>query len=194
MSPPKKKTVVNSPRRATKKSVVRRAKQDPVLHLDVQAVVKRVGVPTNKKLQAWAQAAYLVHHAAHGGRRKQTVMPVQVSLKLVGSAESRRLNLQWRDQDHATNVLSFPAGEQFEFEPVPSLGDLAICVPVVTREAKQQGITQEAHWAHLIIHGVLHLLGYDHEKVRDAAVMEACEVALLEQLGFANPYALSEAL
>lgn len=190
----KKKAAVQSRRRAAKKSVVRSAQKKTVLHLEVQSAVKRVGVPTNTKLQAWAQAAYLVHHAAHRGRRKQAVTPVHVSLKLVGSAESRRLNLQWRDQDHATNVLSFPAGEQFEFEPVPSLGDLAICVPVVAREAKQQGITQQAHWAHLIIHGVLHLLGYDHEEVRDAAVMEACEVALLEQLGFANPYALDEAI
>lgn len=190
----KKKTVVHSRSRAAKKSLVRTARKQSVLHLDVQAAVKRVGVPTNAKLQAWAEAAYLVHHAAHRGRRKQAVTPVHVSLKLVGSAESRRLNLKWRDQDHATNVLSFPAGEQFEFEPVHSLGDLAICVPVVAREAKQQGITQQAHWAHLIIHGVLHLLGYDHEEVRDAAVMEACEVALLEQLGFANPYSLNEAI
>jgi probable rRNA maturation factor len=190
----KKKTVSRSSRPPAKTSTVRKTQKQTVLHLDVQSAVKRVGVPTNAKLQAWAQAAYLVHHAAHRGRRKSAITPVQVSLKLVGSAESRRLNLQWREQDHATNVLSFPAGEQFEFESVPSLGDLAICVPVVAREAKQQGITQQAHWAHLIIHGVLHLLGYDHEEVRDAAVMEACEVALLEQLGFANPYVLNEAL
>lgn len=162
-----------------------------VLKLEVQSAVKRVGVPTNKKLQLWAQAAYLVHHAAHSGGRRRVVQPVQVSLKLVGAAESRRLNREWRDEDHATNVLSFPAGEQFELDTVPSLGDLAICVPVVKREAKQQGITQEAHWAHLMIHGVLHLLGYDHEVKRDAAVMEACEVAILERFGFANPYALS---
>ena len=189
----KKKIAKKSTRSAPKKKRVVKAKAAVVLQLDVHAAVKRVGVPTNAKLQAWAQAAYLVHHAAHRGRRKSTITPVQVSLKLVGAAESRRLNKQWRDQDHATNVLSFPTGEHFEFEPIPSLGDLAICVPVVAREAKLQGISQQAHWAHLMIHGVLHLLGYDHEEDRDAAVMEACEVALLEQLGYANPYAQDEA-
>lgn len=191
--PTPKKTSVAKVSRSKKVAKTKSVKETPspqVLTLGVQAAVKRLGVPTNKKLQLWAEAAYRVHHAAHSGARKRVVPPVQVSLKLVGSAESRKLNREWRDEDHATNVLSFPAGETFEFGDTPSLGDLAICVPVVKREAKQQGITQEAHWAHLMIHGVLHLLGYDHEVERDALVMEACEIAILERFGFANPYTL----
>jgi probable rRNA maturation factor len=142
-------------------------------------------------LSLWAQAAYEVHHAAHAGKgRKRTVPPVQVSLRMVGAAESRKLNRQWRDEDHATNVLSFPAGEMPDIAgEAPSLGDLAVCVPIVKREAREQGITLDAHWAHMMIHGVLHLLGYDHEDDRDAQVMEACEVAILERFGFASPYA-----
>lgn len=189
--PVKKKTSVKTALRVAAKKTTPR-KVAPILTLEVQAGVKRIGVPSNKKLQLWAQAAYLVHHVAHSVGRKRAVPPVQVSLKMVGAAESRKLNREWRDEDHATNVLSFPAGESFEFDALPSLGDLAVCVPVVAREARQQGITVAAHWAHMMIHGVLHLLGYDHEVERDALVMEACEIAILEQFGLANPYQLTE--
>lgn len=159
------------------------------VQLDVQFGVARTGVPATKRLQLWSQAAYEVHHAAHTHGRKRKVQPVQVSLRIVGAAESRKLNREWRDEDHATNVLSFPAGEMPEvIGELPTLGDLVICVPIVKREAQQQGKLLEAHWAHLVIHGVLHLLGYDHENKRDAQLMEACEVAILESLGFANPY------
>lgn len=158
------------------------------LTLEVQYATPRTGVPSRQRLQQWAQAAYEVHHAAHAPRRKHAVPPVQVSLRVVGTAESRKLNRDWRDEDHATNVLSFPAGEGFDVDTVPSLGDLAICVPVVKREAQQQGKRLDAHWAHMMIHGTLHLLGYDHENDRDALVMEACEVAILESFGFDNPY------
>ncbi|MGE0114315.1 MAG: rRNA maturation RNase YbeY [Steroidobacteraceae bacterium] len=159
------------------------------LQLDVQSGVGRRGVPATRYLQLWAQATYEVHHAAHSHGRRRRVQPVQVSLRIVGTAESRKLNRDWRDEDHATNVLSFPAGEMPEVAgELPSLGDLVICVPVVVREAKAQGRSLQAHWAHLMIHGVLHLLGYDHEVERDAQVMEACEVAILESFGFVNPY------
>lgn len=160
------------------------------LRLDVQFGTGRGGVPATRRLQLWAQAAYEVHHAAHSHGRRRVVQPVQVSLRIVGAAESRKLNRDWRGQDHATNVLSFPAGETPELagEP-PSLGDLAICAPVVLREAREQGRSPQAHWAHMMVHGVLHLLGHDHEVERDAQVMEACEVAILESLGFGNPYA-----
>jgi probable rRNA maturation factor len=165
----------------------------PTLRLDVQHVVSREGVPSAKRLSLWAQAAYEVHHAAHamhaGKGRKRIVPPVQVSLRIVGAAESRKLNRQWRDEDHATNVLSFPVGEMPEIAgEAPTLGDLVVCQPIVKREAREQGITLDSHWAHMMIHGVLHLLGYDHEDERDAQVMEACEVAILEQFGYASPY------
>lgn len=160
----------------------------PSLQLDVQYGVARTGLPSVKRLQTWAQAAYEVHHAAHA-RGHRRVPPVQVSLRIVNSIESRKLNRQWRAEDHATNVLSFPVGETIEVaEQIPSLGDLAICAPIVRREALAQGHTLAAHWAHMMIHGVLHLLGYDHEQERDAQVMEACEVAIMESFGFANPY------
>jgi probable rRNA maturation factor len=158
-----------------------------VLTLHVQSVVARVGLPTSRRLQQWAEAAYRVHHAAHRSRRK--IEPAQVSLRIVGSAEGRKLNRQWRDKDYATNVLSFPAGEMPEVNSEPvELGDIVICAPVIKREAREQGKTSDAHWAHMMIHGVLHLLGHDHEVERDAQVMEACEVALLAALGFDNPY------
>jgi probable rRNA maturation factor len=186
-----------------KKAVARRAASKPrakivkakptaqpaSVQLDVQVAVARAGVPASRRLQLWAQAAYEVHHAAHTHGRKRRVQPVQVSLRIVGSAESRKLNRDWRDEDHATNILSFPAGEMPELDgEVPTLGDLVICLPVVKREAVQQGKKPDAHWAHLMIHGVLHLLGYDHENERDAVLMEACEMAILDSLGFANPY------
>lgn len=178
-------------RREVAKPRVKAGKQtkSASVQLDVQLAVARVGVPTSKKLQLWAQATYEVHHAAHTHGRKRAVQPVQVSLRIVGSAESRKLNREWRDEDHATNVLSFPAGEMPDIEgEMPTLGDLVICLPVMKREALQQGKSLDEHWAHLIIHGVLHLLGYDHDDERDALLMEACEVAILDSLGFANPY------
>jgi probable rRNA maturation factor len=163
-------------------------KPTPTLTLEVQYGVPRTGIPTTKRLRTWAQAAYEVHHAAHGGSRRR-VPPVQVSLRLVGTAESRKLNRDWRDEDHATNVLSFPAGETLErVNNIPSLGDLAICVPLMKREARQQDKTLQSHWAHLMIHGTLHLLGYDHEVERDAQVMEAAEIAIMDGFGFADPY------
>jgi probable rRNA maturation factor len=165
------------------------ASAKPSVQLDVQSAVVRTGLPTTKRLQLWAQAAYEVHHAAHTHGRKRKVQPVQVSLRIVGSTESRKLNRDWRDEDHATNILSFPAGEMPDVAgELPTLGDLVVCAPVVKREAQQQGKRLDAHWAHLMIHGVLHLLGYDHEVERDAQLMEACEVAILDSLGFANPY------
>jgi probable rRNA maturation factor len=202
-------TVVSARTKAVKRAVKKAASKTPAatvrnqrprkaapqtLRLDVQYAVSRDGVPSARRLSLWAQAAYEVHHAAHamhaGKGSMRIVPPVQVSLRIVGAAESRKLNRQWRDEDSATNVLSFPAGEMPEVDDaVPSLGDLAVCVPIVKREAREQGITLDAHWAHMMIHGVLHLLGYDHENDRDAQVMEACEVAILESFGFANPYA-----
>lgn len=157
------------------------------LTLELQCAVKSAGVPSKLKLQRWADAAYRVHHAAHDARRK--IAPVMVSLRIVGNAESRKLNREWRDKDYATNVLSFPIGEMPDgFVGDAPLGDVVICAPVISREAREQGKSLDAHWAHMMVHGVLHLLGYDHEKNRDALVMEACEVAILESFGFNNPY------
>lgn len=111
----------------------------------------------------------------------------EVCVRIVDEQESATLNAQYRQLDKPTNVLSFPSGLPENFE-VPILGDLAICAEVVAREAAEQGKSLQAHWAHMVIHGTLHLLGFDHMEAADAAVMEAREITLLAQLGFANPY------
>jgi len=110
---------------------------------------------------------------------------------MVGRAESRRLNAHFRGRDQATNVLSFPAAPlpaDAAVLPARPLGDLVFCPPVLRAEARAQEKTLRAHWAHLVVHGTLHLLGYDHERPNDARRMERREIAVLRRLGFANPY------
>lgn len=125
------------------------------------------------------------------------VQRVPLTIRIVGAAESRELNRTFRGKDKPTNVLSFPGaldvrsrgvtGNGQRSEPT-ELGDLAICAPVVAREAREQGKSPRAHWAHMVVHGVLHLLGYDHENDCEAEVMESREVQILSQFGYANPY------
>lgn len=159
------------------------ASREPHLALQVQLADGRRGVPHANRLRAWANAAY----AAHFRNRKMAA--AEVTVRIVGAAESRRLNRDWRGKDKPTNVLSFPAGEVLDPTAVRHpLGDLVICAPVVMREAKAQQKPPQAHWAHLVVHGVLHLLGYDHENERDATVMEARETAILRHFGIADPY------
>ncbi len=169
-----------------------RVKQSDALKLDVQFGASRRGVPHVKRLRDWALRAYRAHVQLHRGARSTKLPAASVSLRIVTATESRQLNHHWRDKDKATNVLSFPSGDvevdSMTEDGAFNLGDLAICAQVVALEAKQQQKKPEAHWAHMIIHGVLHLLGYDHETARDARVMEAIEVKVLQQCGFANPY------
>ena len=112
---------------------------------------------------------------------------IVLSVRIVGQGRSRRLNAHFRHKDKATNVLSFsgagsiPDGRYF-------LGELVICAPVVAREALTQEKTLESHWAHMTVHGVLHLLGFDHERAADAAKMTAKEIQILDRLGFSDPY------
>ena len=108
-------------------------------------------------------------------------------MAVVGAPESRLLNCRFRGRDRPTNVLSFPAAAQ-PGPGVPALGDLVICPRVLRAEARAQAKPLRAHWAHLVVHGTLHLLGYDHERARDARRMERREIAVLRGLGFANPY------
>ena len=105
----------------------------------------------------------------------------------MGSAESRRLNRSYRGKDAPTNVLSFPASA-LEHASDGALGDLAICAPVVAREARAQDKPLAAHWAHMVVHGVLHLLGHDHRHDREARRMERAEVEILRAFGYQNPY------
>ncbi len=156
-----------------------------------QIATRRAGLPHARALTQWAQAAYGTR--ASGGARRRTS---SVTIRLVGAAESRRLNRTWRGKDKPTNVLSFPL--EANGAPLPpatdgrapvELGDLAICAPVVVREAREQDKPLRAHWAHMVVHGVLHLLGHDHQNEREAHVMEALEVQLLAGFGYPNPYA-----
>jgi probable rRNA maturation factor len=170
------------------------------LAVTVQMASSRRGVPHARNLNRWAQAACVAYLA----RSKKENLPradkeIELTIRVVGAAESRRLNRTWRSKDKPTNVLSFPAatlspgatGEppRFPAKEFSELGDLAICAPVVAREAREQGKTLQAHWAHMVVHGVLHLLGYDHETDRDAEVMEARETKILAQFGYHDPYA-----
>lgn len=113
-----------------------------------------------------------------------------VTLRIVDERESAELNSRYRGRDASTNVLSFPFGEIAGVPPgeAPPLGDLVVCAPVAAREAREQHKTPEAHWAHLVIHGCLHLLGYDHATAAEAEIMEARERELLAALGIADPY------
>ena len=141
----------------------------------VQIATRRAGVPHARSFARWAKAAFA------GGRVRRTRGSTELTIRVVGAAESRKLNRTWRGKDKPTNVLSFAADS-------PLLGDLAICAPVVAREAREQGKLPAAHWAHMVVHGVLHLLGYDHENDRDAQRMEARETKIMAQLGIPNPY------
>ena len=166
------------------------------LAVTVQMASSRRGVPHARNLNRWAQAA-CARQLPHSDKAGDE--PLELTIRVVGAAESRRLNRIWRNKDKPTNVLSFPAatlspgksGEppRFPARHFAELGDLAICAPVVAREAREQGKTLQAHWAHMVVHGVLHLLGYDHETDRDAEVMEARETKILAQFGYHDPYA-----
>lgn len=142
-------------------------------------VPPRAHAPATRLMARWAVAAL-------GSRGAGCEMAVQV----VSAPRMRVLNRRYRGKDKPTNVLSFPASPAPDVRPRP-LGDVLICPAVLRREARAQGKSERAHWAHLIVHGTLHLAGYDHERDTDAARMERREIAVLRRLGFANPYRLS---
>ena len=144
--------------------------------VDVEDASGTAGNPSEADFRSWAAAAFT-------GRRAQA----EVSIRIVGEAEGAELNARYRGKTGATNVLSFPA-ELPPGVPLPMVGDLVICAPVVEREAQAQGKQASAHWAHLTVHGCLHLIGYDHEEEAQAAEMEALETAILAGLGFPDPY------
>jgi probable rRNA maturation factor len=147
------------------------------VHLELQRRV-RSWAPSRHDLTRWASAAL-----GRGARGRE------LGVCMVGAAESARLNARFRGRDKPTNVLSFPAA------PLPPaqgarqpIGELIICPRVLRAEALAQDKPLRAHWAHLVVHGALHLLGYDHERRADARRMERREIAVLRRLGFANPY------
>lgn len=160
------------------------------LAVDVQIATDRRGVPHASSLRRWATAAFRAALRRSAVSLQRPASSHFLTIRIVGAAESRRLNRDWRGKNRPTNVLSFP-GDLPALRPrlpAAALGDLAICAPVVAREAREQGKSQRAHWAHMVIHGVLHLLGYDHENDRDAEQMESAEISILAEFGFPNPY------
>ena len=154
--------------------------------IDLQVASESTVLPTETQLQQWAAAA--VNSAITGAEAESTPRAeAEISIRIVDTEEGAELNHQWRNKDYATNVLSFPSDLPPELG-LPLLGDLVICAPVVEREAKEQGKPSEAHWAHMTVHGTLHLLGYDHIEEGEAGVMESLEIAILAELGFSDPY------
>ena len=150
--------------------------------IDLQLALEAADLPGVDEFTRWADAA--LTEAGHAE-------PAEITVRLVGTDESRQLNNDFRGKDKPTNVLSFPnelpefLKEELEVMP---LGDLVICAPVVADEAAEQGKPVRDHWAHLTMHGVLHLLGFDHIDDADAEEMEALEIRALASLGIANPY------
>lgn len=147
-----------------------------ILRLETQRVLKAQEVPSDAELRQWTEAAL--------GER---VDKAELVIRIVDEAESQTLNREYRGVDRPTNVLSFPSELPTEVES-DLLGDLVISAPVVQREANEQDKPLQAHWAHMVIHGVLHLIGFEHETDRQAHEMETLERSLLEGLGFPDPY------
>jgi probable rRNA maturation factor len=142
----------------------------PRLKLDLQVGSRAVRAPTPAQVRRWAGAALKG--------------PGEITVRIVGAAEARRLNRRYRGEDHAANVLSFP----YALSRSMVQGDIVLCAPVIAREARSQGKTLEAHFAHLTVHAVLHLLGHDHARRAEAERMEALERKLLAKLGYPDPY------
>ena len=149
------------------------------LTVDIQSASAEP-VPEEEDIRHWIGSAL--------SRARKPSEAAEVSIRLVDEAEMAELNSNYRGQSGATNVLSFPTDLPTDLQ-LPLLGDIVICAPVVRREAEEQGKPLQAHWAHMTVHGALHLLGYDHIEDADAAVMEALETDILKQLDYPCPYA-----
>jgi probable rRNA maturation factor len=145
------------------------ASRNARLKLTIQYATQGAGVPGRSEFRKWVKTA-LAHDA-------------EIVLRIVDEAEGRNLNRNFRGKDYATNVLTFGYGDGR-----PLTGDIVLCAPVIENEAQQQRKSLDSHYAHLVIHGVLHLQGYDHENDADAAIMERKETEILEYLGYGDPY------
>jgi probable rRNA maturation factor len=145
--------------------------------IDVEINSQSQQIPSLIDLERWIGAAL----------HSQQLEEAEVSLYIVDETEGQELNSQYRGKDYPTNVLSFPADIPEEVG-IPLLGDLIVCAPVVEREAQEQGKTLAAHWAHMLVHGSLHLLGFDHIEDAEAEEMEALETEIITGLGYPAPY------
>ena len=146
------------------------------LIVDIQMASASEEAPDPQSIERWIGAAI-------GDQREST----ELSVRIVDAEEGQALNEQFRGSTGATNVLSFPF-ENESPQPLPLIGDIVICAPVVAKEAREQNKALNAHWAHMMIHGVLHLLGYDHQNENDANLMESLETEIMQGLGFPPPY------
>lgn len=159
------------------------------LHFSLSGV--RSGIPSKARFAHWLNAALALAMQQKGRPALRLAANAEIALRLVDSIQAQAFNLQYRGKDYATNVLSFP----FEIPPgLPKsyrqdiVGDLVLCAPVIASEAAQQQKSLTAHYAHMSVHGLLHLLGWDHELPDAAEAMEALEIKILASLGFPNPY------
>lgn len=150
-------------------------KAEAIVDLQIASKTSVDSLPSNDQLHHWVAKALV----------KQAV--AEVTIRIVDEEESQQLNFNYRQQNKATNVLSFPFEVPMEID-LPLLGDLVICAPVVIREASEQTKVLESHWAHLVIHGVLHLQGFDHIHAEEAKEMESLESCLMAELGYHDPY------
>lgn len=147
------------------------------IQVDLQIATDLTPLPSITDFQAWASKAIEASETS-----------AEVCIRLVSSDESKALNSTYRKKNKPTNVLSFPYDDDHNDEEFPLLGDIAICAEIVAQEAKDQNKPLTAHWAHMTIHGILHLLGHDHQNNEEAEAMEALEIQILEALDFDNPY------
>lgn len=147
------------------------------LLISIQKADRDAKTPALKQLREWSEFVL----------KQQKIRNAELCIRIVNEKESAQLNQHYRHKTGATNVLSFPADVPARLA-IPLLGDIVICAAVVNREAVEQGKSRAAHWAHMVVHGNLHLQGFDHVKNRDAVEMEALESKILRKLGFNNPY------
>ena len=145
----------------------------PKLLLTVQYASDIPDLPTQAEFRKWARSALN--------------LDAEITLRLIDETEGRTLNRDYRGKDYATNVLTFPLAEEPHL-----MGDIVLCVPVVLREAREQNKTSSAHFAHLTVHGVLHLRGYDHETEAEAELMETLETKIVTKLGYPDPYSIKK--
>lgn len=150
--------------------------------VDIQQTIAKELMPSSSQLKKWAKKTL-----------QEKIPSAELTIRVVDEAEISELNSTYRHKNYATNVLSFPSDLPPEMnDGIPLLGDIVICAAVVNQEALSQHKTPDAHWAHMIVHGTLHLLGFDHEDAHEADLMEAEEITILAALGFPNPYLVSE--
>ena len=150
------------------------------LNIDIQVASSGESLPDASRIERWVRAVF-----EHKDLRHQH--EAELSIRIVDADEGHQLNRQYRGKDKPTNVLSFPA-DLPEGIDLPLIGDIVVCAPVVAQEAQEQDKTLESHWAHMIVHGTLHLLGYDHVNESDAQVMETTESDIITSMNYPSPY------